>query len=158
MMELAKQALSDFQHSLKMLDVVEDKASFRVLCVAAASLNRSIGYALLHDSDPRIVKISKRLYSKWKSDSECIFNTFIHSYRNRVIHDAKLDLEFDISFYVADEDAGVIELHDNDLLYVPFIDSYENDLDIRDWFSNSIEWWRIQFNLISDEYKSTLVD
>lgn len=158
MMELAKQTLTDFRHSLKMLDAVENEASFRVLCVAAASLNRSVGYALLHDDDPALTEISNRFYSKWKADPECIFNTFIHSYRNHVIHDAKLDLEFGLRFCVVDPETDFVELFDNDLLYIPFIDSYGNGLDVRDWFADSLQWWTTQLALICDEYKSSVAD
>ena len=138
---LAAKTLKDFRKAIDMLILEEDAQAFRVLCVAAASLNRSIGYALQNSDDPDISQMSNELYYEWKKDENCIFNTFIHRYRNHVFHDVELDLEFDIPFFVIDRDDDIVEFFDNELLYVPFSDFGFGDLDIRDLFEESYSWW-----------------
>lgn len=145
---LALDVLKDFKYALDMLDRAEDEQLFRILCVAAASLNRSIGYALMEEQDEAVAKASKQLYKQWKADNNCIFNTFIHKYRNQVFHEAKLDLEFGIQFYVQDQALDVVEVFENDLLYVPFSEFGFGDLDIRDLFWESYKWWQEQFSIL----------
>lgn len=59
---LAAKTLKDFRKAIDMLILEEDAQAFRVLCVAAASLNRSIGYALQNSDDPDISQMSNELY------------------------------------------------------------------------------------------------
>lgn len=150
-LELAMQTLGDFRHAVDMLIEVDDAASFRVLCIAAASLNRSIGYALQKDSDKRISKKSKELYNEWRADPDSIFNTFITKYRNHVIHDTVLDLEFGIPLVVQNPVTGEAYLVEDDFLYVPFSEFGFEDLDVRDLFEQSYEWWCAQIERIREE-------
>ena len=139
-LELAQEILNDFHHCLNMLNRVTSERDFRVLCTAAASLNRSVGYALSHDPDSIVRDVSADLYKEWKSDPDCIFNTFIVKYRNRVLHDAELDLEMGAPLCVIDTESDIVEMFDNDFLYVPYLDQY-TDWDIRDCFEESFTWW-----------------
>lgn len=155
MLELAYQTLRDFDCALEMLESVEDDRQFRVLCVAAASLNRSVGYAIKHDPDSQIRQIGNLLFDEWKADDNCIFNTFILPYRNHVLHDTELDIETDVQLVVFDPHHSKAELFDTGLLYVP-VKLNDNDfdgLDIRDLFQESKKWWSAQLQRIETELK-----
>lgn len=155
MLDLAEQVFSDFECAINLLEVAEDPQVFRVLCVAAASLNRDIGYALQNDDDPKVVEASRKLYSTWKADDRCIFNKFIVPYRNKTIHETDLSIELAVPFCVVDDDLDIAELFENDdLVYVPWMSPDGESLDIRDWFRDSCKWWRKQINRIWQECSS----
>lgn len=155
MLELAYQTLRDFDCAIEMLETAADNRQFRVLCVAAASLNRSVGYAIMHDHDSQVRQIGDQLFDEWRADDSCIFNSFIHPYRNHVLHDTELDIETDVQLVIFDPHHSKAELFDTGLLYVPvkLNDNNFDGLDIRDLFQESKTWWLAQLQRIEAEMK-----
>jgi len=154
MMDLAKQTLKDLRFAIDLLNETDDEQLFRILLVSAVSMNRTIGWILDNDEDKAVRQASRLLYNEWKKDGDCIFNTFIHDYRNVVVHEARTEIETYVPVVIMDADQNPItDIIDMDeLMYVPihpFSDKSDKkydygDLDVRDLLEESAIWWEEQ--------------
>ena len=160
MMKLAKQTLNDLRVAIDLLNETDDEQLFRILLVSAVSMNRTIGWILENDGDDAVRQASNLLYKEWKSDKDCIFNTFINDYRNVVLHEARTGVETNIPVVMLDAEQNPImdEIDLGDLIYTPistFKDKHSKrfeygDLDVRDLLEESFIWWCKQIARIEE--------
>ncbi len=145
MVQNARRVLADCKHSLDMLQMESQPASFRVLWVAGIALARAVGHVLQKvdgKQDSAVRAAIETAYASWKADrpSNAIFWNFIEEERNQVLK------QYEVGFFAGPVDivaeGQVYTLDDH--LFCPITDGPFAGEDCRDILEQAIEWWERQ--------------
>lgn len=156
----SKKMLRVAENALEMLEGVDNYNQAEVLWLAAITSLRAVGHVLDKvdkTNNPQLAPVINKWWQELKasktSDKNRIFFDFIDEERNNTIK------EFCLNYNDYPQNIAVIWESDNettaqefvlgDLLFIPMKEGPYEGEDIRDMISESINWWKQQFETMN---------
>lgn len=151
-----REALSDCEVALELLESVHDERQRRVIWFGAVTLLRTVG-DVLHRVDgikPRLTAPIAAAYKRWKinKDANLIYWDFIKDQRDALVHEYEFRVDNNETIKVAVQSPeGSVTLGDlPDNLFRPIVTGYGVGEDARDIYQEAIDWWNRELTAIEE--------
>ncbi len=155
----SKRMLHVAETALEMLEVVEERDQVEVLWLAAITSLRAVGHVLDKTDKPNYPQSASVINQWWRElkaskalGENGIFHDFIDAERNDTIKEFCLHFSDDpqnvIVLQKSDKGTTAHRFVLDDLLFIPMQDGPFVGEDIRDMISESIKWWKHQFEVM----------
>lgn len=159
----AREVLGDCRIAMQILESETQLPVWRVHWAGAVALLRAVGHVLekVDGTSEELKKLVREAYQSWKDDREthAIFWEFIANERNNILKEYNFNInpleEIGIVYEMTStniETGEPVQISDiailDENIYRPSLEGYRVGDDVRDIYSDAVDWWELQLSQI----------